>query len=801
MKLFTKKGILQKMIISILVIMILVNFIKPTYSNASNGAADVGGVLLSPVVDLACSIGDVVINLLQRCMMGDWGTSSPNFSLNAFLMEASDYFNASDYVKPDGDINEKVNPDDFTKGWLWNKGEYYIPVATYSPEQIFAGNVAGLDINFINPNKYQKTDGTEVESSAAKLQPIISSWYIALRNLSVVGLLSILVYVGIRIVISSTASDKAKYKQMFIDWIIALCLVFFMHYIMSFIITLTESVCTAIGGNGQTSYIIYDETQEKSFSTNLLGAARYKTQYKDMGLKLTYLIFYLALVIYTVIFTYFYLKRLLMMAFLTLIAPLVALTYPIDKMGDGKAQAFDSWLKEYAFNALIQPFHLIIYTVFVTSAMQLASSNIIYTIAALGFILPAEKILRNFFGFNKAGAGTLGALSGFTAGSLASKFLSGKGGKGGKGQLQVGKSEGENDNLPIFVKKHDVGQIDDGNIRNTSNNPQETNTKGEERFAGDERMAEIEGEDYNYTSNPEWMELNEQREREMARKETAEGQDTETQQQERPQNRAEKSQLDEKVNKKTGIKEGLRNLARYHTITPKNIAKGTGKAIKGVTKFGTRTAFKAAYGTIPAAIALASGGGAAGAIAAFTTGSSLGARAAERTISAVSGAPKAVRKEIDVFNGNTNLREKNDIKEFKRNGNNVQYVKDMMAKENGGVIPSDKEVKNRMDSLDPYISEGLTDIKDMLKAQKAEQYGVSSKQAAIIAAIGKEKGINADILNDDKKCAARTLNLKQEFVNKGKTEAEATKLADHTINILKVQNGVANNLGKPSIKK
>ena len=130
-----------------------------------------------------------------------------------------------------------------------------------------------------------------------------------------------------------------------------------------------------------------------------------------------------------------------------------------------------------------------------------------------------------------------------------------------------------------------------------------------------------------------------------------------------------------------------------------------------------------------------------------------------------------------------------------------QYVKDMMAKENGGVIPSDKEVKNRMDSLDPYISEGLTDIKDMLKAQKAEQYGVSSKQAAIIAAIGKEKGINADILNDDKKCAARTLNLKQEFVNKGKTEAEATKLADHTINILKVQNGVANNLGKPSIKK
>ena len=63
MKVFTKKSILQKIIISILVILLLINFITPTYSNAS--AADVGGVLLSPIIDLLCSIGDVVINLLQ----------------------------------------------------------------------------------------------------------------------------------------------------------------------------------------------------------------------------------------------------------------------------------------------------------------------------------------------------------------------------------------------------------------------------------------------------------------------------------------------------------------------------------------------------------------------------------------------------------------------------------------------------------------------------------------------------------------------------------------------------------------
>ena len=38
---------------------------------------------------------------------------------------------------------------------------------------------------------------------------------------------------------------------------------------------------------------------------------------------------------------------------------------PIDKLNDGQAQAFNMWLKEFIFNILIQPFHLLIYMVFI----------------------------------------------------------------------------------------------------------------------------------------------------------------------------------------------------------------------------------------------------------------------------------------------------------------------------------------------------------------------------------------------------------------------------------------------------
>ena len=233
----------------------------------------------------------------------------------------------------------------------------------------------------------------------------------ALRNFAIVGLLCVLVYVGIRMVISSTASDKAKYKQMLMDWLVALCLLFVLHYIMAFTITLTETFSDAISGGKIYNPIpvrithggsMFGITGDITFNTDLMGLVRLKSQYDDFTTKITFLIFYIALIVYTVKFTWVYMKRSITMMFLTIMAPIVALTYPIDKLNDGKAQAFNMWLKEYIFTALLQPFHLIIYTVLLGSAMDIAVKNPIYAIMVLAFIGPAEKMLRKFFGFDKA---------------------------------------------------------------------------------------------------------------------------------------------------------------------------------------------------------------------------------------------------------------------------------------------------------------------------------------------------------------------------------------------------------------
>ncbi len=73
------------------------------------------------------------------------------------------------------------------------------------------------------------------------------------------------------------------------------------------------------------------------------------------------------------------------------------------------------------YNLLIQPFHLLIYTILVGSAIELATVSLVYAVVAIYFLMPAEKLLRKFFGFDNAG--TLSAAGSFAGGALFSAMI------------------------------------------------------------------------------------------------------------------------------------------------------------------------------------------------------------------------------------------------------------------------------------------------------------------------------------------------------------------------------------------
>ncbi len=410
MELLKKQKFTQKIII-LLVLVLTINFTIPNYSNAG-----VDTVLIDPIITFICWLGDGTLGFLQRTLMGEdvviqdyadyrQTINDDNLSGNPLTWFAYGFGQMDWFAKLQGGIDKLINGDDGYEG--------PVVLVKYSVAAIVSNNIPAFDINFFSPDvQSTEEENADIESTAVILQPIIQKWYVALRNVAIVALLSILVYIGIKIMLSSTANEKAKYKNKIINWVVALCILFSLHYIMSATLYIIDLICNSISANvldGEYDQLIY--------------AIRYGTEMSGSTMEnLAYTIMYATIVIYTLFFTFTYLKRTIYIAFLTMFAPLIAVTYPIDKENDGKAQAFDFWIKEYFFNILMQPIHLILYNIFIVMAIDLVNTNVIYALVAIGFILPAEKIIRKMFNVEKNSEDS--SLGGFAGGALVASAVS-----------------------------------------------------------------------------------------------------------------------------------------------------------------------------------------------------------------------------------------------------------------------------------------------------------------------------------------------------------------------------------------
>ncbi len=81
---------------------------------------------------------------------------------------------------------------------------------------------------------------TSADPIIIQLKKLIAVWYYIIRLLAVAAMCVVLIFIGIKMAISTIASDKAVYKRMLVDWVAGIILIFSMHYIMYFAITINE---------------------------------------------------------------------------------------------------------------------------------------------------------------------------------------------------------------------------------------------------------------------------------------------------------------------------------------------------------------------------------------------------------------------------------------------------------------------------------------------------------------------------------------------------------------------------------
>ena len=259
-------------------------------------------------------------------------------------------------------------------------------IEEFSIQDLVFGKFKLFNIDFFNV----PTTGDDANT---KIKQMVAKWYVAIRKLAIVIALVILIYIGIRMTISTLGDDKARYKKMLINWLIGFCLIFLFQYIATVAITVSEGIleiipeqnnnleATILEGNGNADSKALKNKMSNTKGWNYVTAC----------------ILYWIIIYYQLKFLLLYLKRLLSTALLLLISPLISATYCIDKVKDDKAQAYKNWLKEFLVNVFIQPLHAIIYIVFIASAAEIAAAAPLLAILFFGALSRGEKIIKNIF--------------------------------------------------------------------------------------------------------------------------------------------------------------------------------------------------------------------------------------------------------------------------------------------------------------------------------------------------------------------------------------------------------------------
>ena len=270
------------------------------------------------------------------------------------------------------------------------------------------------------------------------LAETINQWYAIFQKMAIIVYMIMLVYMGIRIMLSSTGENLAQYKTLFMYWVAGVAMLFFYPYVIKYVIKMNDAFVDTVEGSKNSilagvtvgtpsavntahvtdlTTIDFSESPFDGSGTDYMSEiARDADESGSLALGLTYLILTWQLITLAI----HYYKRILMVGFLITIFPIVMTFYVLDKVGDGKSQSFTKWNKEFIVNVFIQSFHAIVY-IFVVGTIYSAKSpsgmyDYVLVITGATFLFTGEEIIKKIFSQESPSVKSLAATA---AGAMA----------------------------------------------------------------------------------------------------------------------------------------------------------------------------------------------------------------------------------------------------------------------------------------------------------------------------------------------------------------------------------------------
>ncbi|MBQ9314422.1 MAG: hypothetical protein IJ220_05435 [Clostridia bacterium] len=281
---------------------------------------------------------------------------------------------------------------------------------------------------FNNDLDYYKTSSNPTGKNSLVgnyLEPL-DQVFILFRKIAIIVYMVILVYMGLRIlVMTASAGKKAKFKELILDWTKGIIILFLFPYVIRYTILINHAFVTylydKIGNDSEVveennsslvgavikkndgslenvdTVAVDDDAVTVDYMTQMYRTAKRSRRISDA-------ICWVIMLVQVIQFLIVYMKRLITIIFLIAIFPLVTISYAIDKIGDGKSQAFNNWYKEFVLQVFIQSFHAMNY-VLVMSIILGDNANWFLKMIGIAYIAKGGDILRGLFAQMKGGAG------------------------------------------------------------------------------------------------------------------------------------------------------------------------------------------------------------------------------------------------------------------------------------------------------------------------------------------------------------------------------------------------------------
>lgn len=344
---------------------------------------------------------------------------------------------------------------------------YQIPF----PDTVIFNKMSLFDANFINPDS---------SSPLFAINSVVAGIYNSFVVIAITAFILVTMLIGIKLVLSTIASQKAQYKKAITSWAAGILILLSLHWILAGIFIINETIVQKIydlsrvdsnwyfnirtvasipyvgstisqftswfnvSGSNVGLFTCTDEVIGNEQVAYALGCVP-----GYLGLVLKYMLegyggnivgSLIAFVVMgqTIAVIFMYLKRVFFTLLLGLVGPLIVVVDTLNRSMGKNSQIFINWLKQISLTILMQSFHAVYLYITIKMIIGIGNTMSNQTMAAIVIILLTaglikfEKMFKQLFGIGDSVVGDLKgssdkAMGKIGAGMIAAKSLADNG--------------------------------------------------------------------------------------------------------------------------------------------------------------------------------------------------------------------------------------------------------------------------------------------------------------------------------------------------------------------------------------